>query len=348
MEIAREDRRERIVTQQASISMTDNSRISEARGAAVRAAQNAGLDEQQCGRVGIVATELASNLTKHALKGEFLIGVTEWNGLPTVEMFALDQGPGITNLTECLRDGFSTAGSPGTGLGAVARLSSTFDMYTQPGKGTALLASVQGTNGNGKATRPPSMEVGAVWLAKPGEEISGDGYAVHHQRDRSLYVVVDGLGHGPDAAAVARESLDVFRERVTLNPAAIVELMHRALRSTRGGAVAVAEIDLCQKVVRFAGVGNISGVIVGPDGPRHLVSGNGIIGHDVRHIREFSYPWVKNGILVMHSDGLGTKWDLHSYGGLLARSPGIIAGVLYRDFARHRDDLAVLVARAME
>lgn len=334
--------------QQASIFITDVSRIFEARLAAMQSAQRVGFDEQVCGKVGIVATELASNLTKHAVRGEILTGAAEAAGVPTVEIFALDEGPGIANMADCLRDGYSTAGSPGTGLGAVARLSSSVDVYTHPEKGTAFLATFRKANGKHESSMTRRMTSGAICLPKPGEVVSGDGYAVEHQPERCLSMIVDGLGHGPEAADVAREAIDVFRKRTTLRPGAIIELMHRALRSTRGGAVGVAEIDFNENIVRFAGVGNISGAIVGPNGPRHLVSHNGIVGHDVSHIREFSYPWIKDGILVMHSDGLGTKWNLASYAGLQTRSPGIIAGVLYRDFSRRRDDVTVLVVRATE
>lgn len=335
------------MTQQISVSMTDGSRISEARNAAIRTARSAGFNETDCSNVAIVATELASNLTKHAVRGELLTGAVEWDGMPAVEIFALDEGPGIANLSDCMRDGFSTSGSPGTGLGAVNRLSSSLDVYTQAGKGTAFLARIR-PSGTRRLESKEQMRAGAVWLAKPGEEVCGDGCAVHHQTNRCLYVVVDGLGHGPDAAGVAREALDVFKKRTTLNPAAIVELMHRALRSSRGGAVAVAEIDFTEYLVRFSGVGNISGVIVGPDGAQHLVSNNGIVGHAVRHIREYSYPWMKESVLIMHSDGLGSRWNLSAYAGLQGRTPGIIAGVLYRDFARRRDDTTVLVSRAAE
>ena len=59
-----------------------------------------------------------------------------------VEILALDKGPGIRDLERSLRDGYSTAGGAGTGLGAISRLSSEFDVYSPPGKGTALLARI--------------------------------------------------------------------------------------------------------------------------------------------------------------------------------------------------------------
>jgi Stage II sporulation protein E (SpoIIE) len=138
----------------------------------------------------------------------------------------------------------------------------------------------------------------------------------------------------------------VLRTQSRLAPAALVQFAHGALRSTRGAALAVAELDLAQEV-RYAGIGNIAGVVLAPGGNRHLVSHNGIVGHDMRKVQEFVYPWSSDALLVMHSDGLATHWTLDQYPGLAGRHPSLIAGVLYRDFTRGRDDVMVLVARQL-
>jgi hypothetical protein len=126
-----------------------------------------------------------------------------------------------------------------------------------------------------------------------------------------------------------------------------VERAHQALRSSRGAAVAVARIDRTQGVLTFAGVGNISGqVYSGAQGGPHLVSVNGTAGHQTSRIKEFSYPWPADGMLVMHSDGLSSHTGLEAHPGLALRDPSLIAGVLYRDFARGNDDATVVVARS--
>jgi hypothetical protein len=112
--------------------------------------------------------------------------------------------------------------------------------------------------------------------------------------------------------------------------------------------LAVTEVDFERLAVRFAGVGNISGTIVSPAKSSSMVSYNGTVGHEVRKIQEFVYEWPKGGLLVMHSDGMGTQWRLDRYAGLADKHPSLIAGVLYRDFNRGRDDVTVLVAREGE
>jgi hypothetical protein len=76
-----------------------------------------------------------------------------------------------------------------------------------------------------------------------------------------------------------------------------------------------------------------------------MVSMNGTLGHSVGRIQHFSYPWGKTSALIMHSDGLATRWNMDQYPGLAARHPALLAGVLYRDFCRRRDDVTILVSR---
>ena len=162
-----------------------------------------------------------------------------------------------------------------------------------------------------------------------------------------MLVVADGLGHGPLASVAAQAAIRIARERAADGPAEVFRAAHAALRSTRGAALAVAEIDPDRGMVRYAGIGNIAGTILTPGRERtsSLVSHNGIVGHEMRKVQEFAYPWSPGSTLVMHSDGLATHWRLDRYPGLLARHPSLIAGVLYRDFTRGRDDVTVLVAR---
>jgi serine/threonine protein phosphatase PrpC len=189
------------------------------------------------------------------------------------------------------------------------------------------------------------MQFGVVALPKAGEEVSGDSWGFECLKDRCTCVVADGLGHGPQAAQAAQAALSTAQEYSGKAPAEIVERAHGALRSTRGAALAVAEIEPSHKLVRFCGLGNISATIVDrAGGIRHLVSHNGIVGQEMRKISEFTYPWSRQSLLIMHSDGLSARWDLQSYPALVQHDPPLIAGVLYRDFTRDRDDVTVLVA----
>ncbi|MFB3854743.1 MAG: SpoIIE family protein phosphatase [Vicinamibacterales bacterium] len=326
------------------VRVEDATQVGEARRAAAQVCEVVGFDAGRSGQVAIVVTELATNLVKHAHGGELLMGPLEGHGVSGIEILSVDRGPGLSNPGECMRDGYSTSGSPGTGLGAIRRISSHFDMFTAPGAGTIVLSRIW--EGRRVSKMPePAFEVGAVCLPAPGEAVSGDSWAVRHGSGMALLVVADGLGHGPAAAEASAAAVDAFERGVSSSPGAMVERLHAALRGGRGAAVAVAELRADSRIVRYAGVGNISGVIVTPEWSRSLISYNGTAGVTARKIQEFTYPWPENALLVMHSDGIATRWTLDAYPGLRARDPSVIAAVLARDHARGRDDLTVLTAR---
>lgn len=329
-----------------SVPMTDGSRTGEARRLATAIAAERGLGETDVGNVAVVVTELARNLLDHATGGELVVRPLEDDDAPGVEILALDRGPGIANVAACLADGYSTGGTPGTGLGAASRLSTLFDIHSVPGVGTAMLARIWSRRPGGAPAAPDPPEIGGICLPMPGETVPGDAWTARRGRSRTRLLVADGLGHGPVAGEAAQAAIAAFRDGGDASPAETLDAIHAALRGTRGAAAAVAELDSAQGLVRFAGVGNIAGTVVSQAGTRHVVSHNGILGHGARKIQEFTYDWPPDALLVMHSDGLASRWSLDRYPGLQARHPGLVAGVLYRDFARGRDDVTVVAVRA--
>jgi len=325
------------------VSMT-----AEARRLARSMAAGMGFDETQAEKVSIVVTEACTNLLKHAQRGELILHtVTEGLGqVPFLELLALDHGPGIEDLVRCLQNGYSTSGTLGHGMGAIMRLSQASDFYSAAGKGTGILARWW----IGTQKLPPlgrGFQVSAINVPKAGEEASGDAWASVQSGDLLTVVVADGLGHGIEANMASSQAVRMLRENPGLGPQALLERCHLAMRSTRGAAVAVARIDLAHEKLTYAGAGNISGKIYsGVRGNQHLVSVNGTAGHQTEKLREFSYPWPVDGVLQMYSDGLSSGAGVEGYPGLAARDCALIAGMLYRDFGRGRDDATVVVAKA--
>lgn len=325
-----------------SLPITESSQVGDARRAATTLAARLGFDESQRSDIGIIVTELGTNLVRHARSGQLLIRPITAGSVTGIEVLSLDRGPGISSITEAIQDGFSTGSTPGNGLGAVRRLSATFEIYSRPESGTALLSRVW----RERPLQSTSMKIGVVCLPKPGEEACGDAWSVQEDgAARTVLLVADGLGHGVQAAEASRQAVRIFDENVRHNAARIVELLHGGLRSTRGAAVAVADVRRDQRQVHFCGVGNISASIVAADAAsRSMVSHNGTAGAEARRVQEFVYPWSGDALLVMHSDGLATQWQMGEYTGLRFKDPSIIAGILYRDHRRERDDATVLVA----
>jgi anti-sigma regulatory factor (Ser/Thr protein kinase) len=325
--------------------VTESSQVASTRRAATDLAVKSGLDDTTAGELAIVVTEAATNILKHAGSGLVLLRLLRSGTLRGVEMIALDRGPGFSNLASSMQDGTTTAGSYGVGLGAMRRLSRSFDIYSAPGKGAALWAQFWPRNAE---TPQQSIHYGVVCLPMAGEVVSGDSWALAVNASEATVLVADGLGHGPHAAAASELAAAVTMQSPTQPSAALLQDAHNALRATRGAAVAVARIDMHTEKLSFAGIGNIATYVCDRDGRRQLVSHNGIVGSNVRKVQEFGAAWDSSTMLLMHSDGLTSRWDLQDYPGLEYHHPALVAAVLYRDCCRHSDDVSVLVLRDRE
>ncbi|PWU50130.1 transcriptional regulator [Micromonospora sp. S4605] len=319
-----------------------SSAASTVRRAAERLAGQLGMSEADTADLAIVAAELTSNLVKHADEGNLLLRPVRREGEAGVELVAVDSGPGMADLSLSSRDGHSTTGTLGIGLGAIVRQATWFDGYSRPGRGTVL--AVQLWPGQPVAEGP---WVGGLTRPLTGETVSGDAFAARVVEGRHQVLVCDGLGHGPLASAASDAALGAFRAAPPGPPAAVVQHLHGAMSHTRGAALAVAEPDPAAGVLRYSGLGNISASVVGGDGRRRgLVSLPGIAGHQRPVVREYDYPFDADALLVMHSDGVTDRWQLADYPGLAERSPLVMAATLLRDAGVRRDDACVLVARA--
>jgi anti-sigma regulatory factor (Ser/Thr protein kinase) len=331
-----------VVDEAGWFRVDDSGAAGAVRRAAAALGSRLGLDDRRVGELAILGAELASNLHKHAEAGQVLLRSLRYGDDAGVGMVALDSGPGMADAALSRLDGHSTTGTLGIGLGAIDRLATSSDLYSLPDRGTVVAAQVwaQGVH----------LDVAAEGLSRPmgGESVCGDAWSARFA-GRLQLMVCDGLGHGPLAAGAARTAMLAFREGPAGGPAALIEHLHGALGPTRGGAVAVAELDPDGGILRYAGLGNIAGHLVrpggGPAGRRGLVSLPGIAGHQRRAVREFTYPVEPGDLVVMHSDGVTDKWRLTDYPGLAAHTPLVIAATLLRDAGVRRDDATVLVAR---
>jgi len=326
------------------VSVHEASQVAEARRAALALAVAIGLAQATRDNLALLVTEAATNLVKHADRGECVVRTLPASGGERrgLEILCIDRGPGISDLAACMRDGFSTAGSPGSGLGAMRRLATSVDIYSVPGQGTALALELWEGDAPPAAAR---LRIGALSVPRRGERECGDNWSASDPAAEML-LIVDGLGHGPIAAQASQCAIAAFAGTAEREPEHQIETLHRALRATRGAAAAVVRIDREHGSVRYCGVGNTVGALFHADGIERMVSQPGTLGSGVVRTRPFEYRWTPSTTLVLHTDGVSSRWDLSRYPGILARHPSLLAALLYRDFGRAHDDATVVVARA--
>jgi anti-sigma regulatory factor (Ser/Thr protein kinase) len=325
------------------------------RGVSAEAARLAGVSASDA---ELVATELATNVLRHATGG-YLLTRSVAGGL---ELVAVDHGPGmpltvVESLTApppvVIAETTPSAGGLGVGLAGVRRRTSTFDCYST-GRGTVMLARL----GRLRTTAARSggaarWRCGGVSVPFGGMGSSGDAYAVSAGRGLAA-MVVDGLGHGPKAAIAAQAAIEAFGVAVSGQPgftpqqvADFVRQAHQSMRSTRGGVLAVGVINPHVGHLNYCGVGNIASRILTGGDAQHLLSRPGMLGTElpIARVRQETYSWAPGATLVLASDGIDSRWNLAAYPGLLDHDPVVIAATVYRDHARKNDDATVLVVR---
>lgn len=295
------------------------------------------------GDAELVATELATNIVRHAPGGGYMLVRPVGDG---VELLAVDRGArGSFQSTTQAVSAWSLAATRGLGAGLaiVARLSTSFDCYSATG-GTVVLSRL----GVNEAFDAGWCGWGGVNTARAGEAESGDAWTVAAVTTSAVAaLLVDGLGHGPEAAVAAEAAIASFQGRPTTDLETLVYRAHEAMRPTRGGVLGAAIIDSDRGEVSFAGIGNITACVVANGKNQYLPSRDGVLGGQVPvpHAKAVQAPWGSNATLVLASDGIHAHWDLEAYPGLLGHDPAVVAAVVQRDYERGSDDAAVVVVQ---
>ena len=339
------------VRHSAVYAVQDQLQLSTVRLQAVAMGRAHGLDADAVDRLAVVAAEMAANVAHHANGGHIILRPVGEHANGCVEILALDKGPGIADMTHAMRDDDPRPGIArhDGGFATIRRLADLFDIYSQRGRGTAVVAHLGACSGpdatGGGADSLMHGSVGAVCVPLRGEDECGDDWAVHVESGRIVALLVDGLGHGPGAAIAALAATSAFRDVADSDPENVLGTMHTALLRSRGAALSVTVLDEARRTARFCGVGNVDGRVVTAETSRQLMPQSGIVGHRMPRLQTAEVPWPSGARLVMHSDGISSRWRIDDYPGLLARHPSLLAGVLFRDFARARDDATVLVLR---
>jgi anti-sigma regulatory factor (Ser/Thr protein kinase) len=323
------------------LRVEDPSAVSACRAAAATLASRLQFPEARTDEITLAVTEAASNLHKHAHQGSLLLRIGRDGGVPGIELVTIDTGPGFRDTGSAMRDGHSTSGTLGIGLGAIGRLADFCDLYSVPGHGTALVARFWPD----RHQQPVSL----AGLIRPitGEVECGDSFAAVRADGTLTGVLCDGLGHGPLAASAAAEAIAAILDTILADgasePAALVERAHRRMGHTRGGAIGVVQV--AGQTAQFAGLGNVTATLLTDGTRKNMLSVPGIAGHQARTIRQYGYDVAPGTAVVLHSDGLSARWEAAALPGLAARDPLVVAAALLAEAGTHRDDAGVLVLK---
>ena len=299
-----------------------------------------GFSDHDRAEVILVVRELATNIVKHAGEGEVILAVVSGS----LQVTAVDRGPGIADVDEAVTDGFSTAGSLGYGLGTVNRLMDDMVITSRRGQGTSVTARRAPRREEPDAGRCP-YDVGVASAPKPGVEENGDSFVIVTRGHRLLVGVIDGVGHG-GLAHVASSTARRYVEGHADQPLeAIMRGTARACRGTRGVVMALARLDWRAETLEFCSIGNIEARVEGGPKPESFIVRRGILGVNSPEARATMQPMDRRSVLVMHSDGVATHWEHGSAERLLALPASEAAAGILARYARETDDATVIVVK---
>ena len=311
-----------------------------------RLAKSAGFSEAKTGEIDIIVAEIASNLIKHAGGGEILARITtEEHDAESIEILSIDNGPGIADPQKMMEDGMSTANTLGHGLGAIKRLSDTFQLYSLKDWGPIVLSRVF------KEEQPhfrkkPVADIRSIVVPKPGETLSGDGACFVVQQGNLKILLGDGLGHGPDAHAAVQKAIELFKVNKEEMPAEILRHLHREVKKTRGLVGTAAIYNFKEKKWRICGIGNIATRMQNNVSFKNYMSYNGVVGMNIPNtLKEQEADNERGQVLIMCSDGIKTRWELQKHTSIFKYDLSILTAVIYKDFGRKTDDMSVVACR---
>jgi anti-sigma regulatory factor (Ser/Thr protein kinase) len=306
---------------------------------------SAGFSDRKIGEIDIIVAELVSNLVKHSGGGSLLVKLIEEEGLQGVELVAIDNGPGMTDITRMVADGVSTKNTLGQGLGAMKRLSQVFQVYSQKNWGTIILCRIFETD-LPKFNKPPLCSVKTVIIPKTGESSCGDGFVSKSNKETIKLFLGDGLGHGPEAEKAIVTACDAFLKCEEESPSEIIRYINSHVKKTRGLVGTVAAYSVREKKWQLCGVGNISTLVRSPSNSRMYSSYNGIIGLNVPNtLKNQEVDREDEQVIIMCSDGIKSRWDGAQYPAIMRYDLTMLTAALLKDFARYTDDMSVAACK---
>ncbi|WP_205748158.1 ATP-binding SpoIIE family protein phosphatase [Dyadobacter luticola] len=304
----------------------------------------AGFSAKRIAEMEIVVSEIGTNLLRHAGGGEIIVRYMSDSPGGGIEILSIDNGPGMADPLKMMEDGVSTKGTLGQGLGAVRRLSDQLQIYSVPGWGTILLTRL--FDNNHVQEKTARLGIFPIVIPKPGETYCGDGYGWKANPNFIKVMLADGLGHGSLAHDASQKAIHAFQKSVYNTPHQILMDVHQQVKSTRGLVATVAVYDLLKKTWQICGVGNISTRLQDAISSKSYLPYNGIVGVNVPRQLESQTVLSEPGRhLTLCSDGVSSRWDLSKHAGAFRCDQSILAAVIYKDFARHTDDTAVVIVK---
>lgn len=297
-------------------------------------------------KMELVCNEIVTNQIKHAQGSGMLQIWDPVNAKQSIDIFGLDYGPGIENLEHAKKDGTTTTGTLGKGLGAIERLSGENAIYTMikdansvnSWHGTAIWSRFT----PGKKEKKGVLESGSYIRAFQDNFYNGDYIEIKNGLGGLKWAHLDGLGHGKLAADAVVPARSILNEETCLEDK--IASLSEKLKFGRGAVGVLGEIDASGKRLRISGVGDMQAYLIEDNERRAMNLASGILGRQHRSVVVNDIAFAQRAVAITASDGI-KSWNIETFPMLWRLHPQMIAFVMGNILARRSDDISLMVVR---
>jgi anti-sigma regulatory factor (Ser/Thr protein kinase) len=346
------------------IKVNQDFHVIKVRKAASEFSEDLGFSEIEQEQISIAASELAQNLiANEVINGRIIISELIDGNRKGIEIISLDEGPGISDVSAVMEDGFSSTNGLGIGLGAVKRMMSEVKITSKPrggdkgpkvysrrNIGTKIIArKYLKEKKEHLKIRTNRLRFGIFTRSKLGERYNGDTYFLKRYHNTVVFSVIDGLGHGKGASEPAKKAYLYLDDHYQEELESIINGLHQNLKRTRGAAISIAKVDENSQKLQYIGIGNVltriynKNSVISENQPIRPVNYNGTLGIALRSFKLCEYDWSSDYVITMASDGISSRFNPRTIPGLLKQHPIIIAKTLLDEFGKDHDDATILV-----
>jgi len=321
----------------------------------VEESKKLGFNSTELGEISIVINELCTNFIKHeAVEGTLIFKTLIETDKIGIEIIAQDKGPGIQDVDEVIKNGVSSKGTMGGGVGAIKRLMDSFEIYSNYSSleskhpdlapiGTMII--IKKWIHNNLKLKENDIKFSILSRPHPGLGVNGDYYYIKKLKDRYIFAVIDGLGHGAEANLASKLVSEIINENTHKAIEDIFISVNNGILATRGAVAGIILIDTDKKEFQYSAVGNIEFRYILNGTTQRLICTNGILGtYYSNGIRVHKKIYEKGTVITMCTDGIMNKWDFTSYLDIDLTNPSVFANSILKDFGKDNDDATILVA----
>lgn len=299
-----------------------------------------GFQEHDIDKIELAISEIGTNIIKYAKTGSIGVRKISFQVATGIEIMARDKGGGIGNIIEKLeRKPYPDSGeSLGAGISAIYNLMDEFIVYPKDDvhreENRILIRKWIKIINHFKSS--------VISRPRLGEQDNGDTFFIKILPNFTVIAVVDALGHGKEAAMIARIVYNYLRVYYYLPLDEITHICHEALQGTRGSAISICKIHPAPKTLEYIGIGNVEFNVIGSEDLVRAYNYHGTLGMHLESVQIQKFPYRSSSTFIMTSDGIG---DYRLDGTMLRKQPQDITSEILNQYGKKHDDATILLIR---